>query len=62
MRLAQIEYLVVAFNDERRKVQLSLRQADILEALARDEKLCEQGGCVPDLQQVERYRPSQTKS
>ncbi|MCJ1314511.1 Zn finger-containing GTPase- Activating Protein for ARF [Agyrium rufum] len=50
----QIEYLVVAFDDEHKKVRLSLRQADILEALAKDEKLQAQGGCVPDLQFVER--------
>jgi hypothetical protein len=36
-------------------VQLSLRQADILEALAKDEKLCDKGGVVPDLQVVSRY-------
>ncbi|MCJ1227825.1 Zn finger-containing GTPase- Activating Protein for ARF [Toensbergia leucococca] len=48
----EIEYLVVAFEDERRKVKLSLRQADILEALANDGDLCEHGGCVPDLQTV----------
>ncbi|KAL9129414.1 MAG: hypothetical protein Q9217_002119 [Psora testacea] len=48
----EVEYLVVAFDDERRKVKLSLRQADILAALAEDEALCKQGGCVPDLQLV----------
>ena len=48
----EIEYLVVAFEEARRKVRLSLRQADILEALAKDEALCKQGGCVPDLQSV----------
>ena len=48
----QIEYLVVAFDGEHRKVKLSLRQADILEALAEDEALSKQGGCVPDLQTV----------
>ena len=45
---------MVAINEERHKVQLSLRQADILEALAKDEGLRKQGGCVPDLQHVER--------
>jgi glutamate--cysteine ligase catalytic subunit len=33
-------------------VTLSLRQADILEALAADEDLNSKGGCVPDLQDV----------
>ena len=46
----QIEYLVVCYDDENRKVRLSLRQADILAALANDEKLLQQGGGVPDLQ------------
>ena len=45
----EIEYLVVNFDDKDRKVKLSLRQADILRALARDEKLLKQGGGVPDL-------------
>ena len=48
----EIEYLVVAFEEDRRKVKLSLRQADILAALADDEALSRQGGCVPDLQAV----------
>ena len=51
---AQIEYLVVTYDDEKHQVRLSLRQADILEALANDEKLAEQGGGVPDLQQLEK--------
>ena len=42
----------MAFDDKARKVRLSLRQADILAALAQDEALCEQGGCVPALQVV----------
>ncbi|KAI4200789.1 MAG: hypothetical protein LQ350_003697 [Teloschistes chrysophthalmus] len=50
----EIEYLVVAFDDSNHKVKLSLRQADILDALAKDEALCKQGGCVPDLQKVVR--------
>ena len=49
----QVEYLVVTYKDEEEKVTLSLRQADILQALAQDEKLCKEGGCVPDLQSVE---------
>ena len=48
----EIEYLVVTFEEERRKVRLSLRQADILKALAEDEALSKQGGCVPALQVV----------
>ena len=48
----EVEYLVVAFDDEDRNVKLSLRQADILAALAADEALCQKGGCVPDLQTV----------
>lgn len=45
----QIEYLVVSVDDEKREVKLSLRQAEILEALARDEELLKQGGGVPDI-------------
>ncbi|KAL8947953.1 MAG: hypothetical protein Q9222_005812 [Ikaeria aurantiellina] len=50
----EIEYLVVAYDDQNHRVKLSLRQADILAALAKDEALCKQGGCVPDLQKVAR--------
>lgn len=50
----QIEYLVVVYDSEHKKVKLSLRQADILAALAKDEALCKQGGCVPDLQSIAR--------
>jgi len=46
----QIEYLVVCFDEQKREVKLSLRQADILQALASDEELLKQGGGVPDLQ------------
>lgn len=46
----QIEYLVVAFDEERQKVRLSLCQADVLKALARDEELAKKGPVVPDLQ------------
>jgi len=45
----KIEYLVVAFDDQKREVKLSLRQADILQALASDAELLKQGGGVPDL-------------
>ena len=48
----QIEYLVVAYDEEHHNVKLSLRQADILRALAEDEALSKKGGCVPDLQVV----------
>lgn len=50
----QIEYLVVALDTQERTVRLSLRQAEILEALAKDEELRKQGGCVPDQQSVQR--------
>ncbi|KAJ6269285.1 glutamate-cysteine ligase-domain-containing protein [Bipolaris maydis] len=46
----EIEYLVVCYDQDNHKVRLSLRQADILAALASDEKLLQQGGGVPDLQ------------
>lgn len=39
----------MAYDEENRKVRLSLRQADILAALASDEKLLSQGGGVPDV-------------
>ena len=45
-----MEYLVVCYDDERHTVRLSLRQADILACLARDETLLNQGGDVPDVQ------------
>lgn len=45
----EVEYLVVCFDDESRKVRLSLRQADILRALSEDEELLKKGGGVPDL-------------
>lgn len=49
----EIEYLVVAYDDAHHKARLSLRQADILDALAKDEALCKKGGCVPDLQSLD---------
>ena len=57
---SQIEYLVVCFDDQQRQVKLSLRQADILMALAQDEELVKQGGGVPELQATHSkygYRP-----
>ncbi|KAI6859708.1 hypothetical protein D0864_00510 [Hortaea werneckii] len=56
----EIEYLVVAFDDEQRDVKLSLRQADILEALANDGDLLKQGGGVPDLQCGRNNKSSKT--
>lgn len=54
----EIEYLVVKYKEADAKVLLSLRQADILTALAEDEKL---GECVPDLQDVSNAKgPSTT--
>jgi glutamate--cysteine ligase catalytic subunit len=47
---------VVDYAIDNPKVTLSLRQADILHALAHDEELCDEGGCVPDLQRVEKSR------
>ncbi|KAI0205835.1 glutamate-cysteine ligase [Astrocystis sublimbata] len=46
----EVEYLVVRYSDDSPNVLLSLRQADILSALAADEELFEKGGGVPDLQ------------
>lgn len=46
----EIEYLVVCYDQNNRKVRLSLRQADILAALATDKKLLAEGGGVPDVQ------------
>lgn len=49
----QVEYLVVVYSkDNDSPVLLSLRQADILEALASDKSLTAKGGCVPALQEV----------
>lgn len=50
----QIEYLVVTYTKENPEVTLSLRQADILHALAHDEELQTKGGVVPDLQEVDK--------
>ncbi|OCT47948.1 Glutamate--cysteine ligase [Cladophialophora carrionii] len=46
----EIEYLVVAIDDEQKKVRLSLCQADVLKALAKDEALAGRDVTVPDLQ------------
>ncbi|KAI1380997.1 GCS-domain-containing protein [Hypoxylon crocopeplum] len=52
----EIEYLVVKYSKDESKVLLSLRQADILKALAADEELSDKGGCVPALQELESQR------
>lgn len=52
----QIEYLVVKYTKDDPKVTLSLRQAEILLALAEDEKLQDKGGVVPDLQVVKKTK------
>ncbi|KAI5462646.1 glutamate-cysteine ligase-domain-containing protein [Mariannaea sp. PMI_226] len=49
----EVEYLVVTYSKDDTKVLLSLRQAEILDALAADKELKKKGGCVPDLQDVE---------
>lgn len=54
----QIEYIVVAFDDEHKEVKLSLRQADILEALGNDEELVKQGGGVPGISEGNHKAPS----
>lgn len=43
----------MCYDDENKRVRLSLRQSDILAALAADEDLLKQGGGVPDLVRVE---------
>ncbi len=50
LTLSQIEYLVVAIDEEHKKVRLSLCQADVLKALAKDQELAKQDTMVPDLQ------------
>lgn len=47
----QVEYLVVTYSKDDPKVLLSLRQAEILNALAEDQELIKQGGCVPELRE-----------
>lgn len=43
---------MVVYSKDESHVLLSLRQADILEALASDKTLTAKGGCVPALQDV----------
>ncbi|KAK3360140.1 glutamate-cysteine ligase-domain-containing protein [Lasiosphaeria hispida] len=52
----EVEYLVVTYSDDDPKVLLSLRQADILTALANDTALSGKGGCVPELQDAPNSR------
>ncbi|KAM7220005.1 glutamate--cysteine ligase [Rhypophila decipiens] len=53
----EVEYLVVTYSKNDPKVLLSLRQADILKALANDEALSARGGCVPDLEEINHSGP-----
>jgi glutamate--cysteine ligase catalytic subunit len=50
--LKEVEYIVVNYAALKPRVTLSLRQADILMALAEDERLCKEGDYVPDLQKA----------
>lgn len=53
LTIGQVEYLVVTYSKDDPKVNLSLRQADILAALAANDELVAAGGGVPDLQEVD---------
>lgn len=46
----EVEYLVVTYSKDEPKVLLSLRQAEILDALASDAELAKKGGCTVDEQ------------
>jgi len=48
----EVEYLVISYDEENNNARLSLRQSEILKALAQDEELRKSGGCVPALQQT----------
>ncbi|KAI9891487.1 MAG: Zn finger-containing GTPase- Activating Protein for ARF [Vezdaea aestivalis] len=50
----EIEYIVVTLDEKNKDVKVSLRQAEILASLAKDEALTKQGGCVPALQKITR--------
>ncbi|KAK0720557.1 glutamate-cysteine ligase-domain-containing protein [Lasiosphaeris hirsuta] len=56
----EVEYLVVTYSDDDPKALLSLRQADILTALANDTALSGKGGCVPELQDAPNSKPNVT--
>jgi glutamate--cysteine ligase catalytic subunit len=47
--------MVISYDHENRNARLSLRQNEILEELANDEKLKKAGGAVPGLQNTVRY-------
>ena len=47
--------MVISYDHEHRNARLSLRQNEILEELANDEKLKKAGGAVPGLQHTVRY-------
>lgn len=61
LAIIQVEYLVVTHSKDDPRVLLSLRQADILEALAADTNLTAKGGCVPALQDVAGARYHRTQ-
>ena len=44
--------MVISYDHEDRNARLSLRQNEILEELANDEKLKKAGGAVPGLQKT----------
>jgi glutamate--cysteine ligase catalytic subunit len=48
--------LVVTYSKDDPKILLSLRQADILEALANDKALSGKGGCAPALPDGSSYQ------
>lgn len=50
--------MVISYDHEHRNARLSLRQNEILEELANDEKLKRAGGAVPGLQHTVRYTSS----
>lgn len=47
--------MVISYDHESRNARLSLRQNEILEELANDEKLQKAGGAVPGLQHTVWY-------
>jgi glutamate--cysteine ligase catalytic subunit len=51
-KILKVEYLVVVWTEDDKRVLLSLRQADILKALANNKELTSGGGGVPDLQPI----------
>jgi len=57
----EVEYLVISYDHENRNAKLSLRQNEILEELANDEKLQKAGGAVPGLQKTVTYATVKVK-